>query len=186
MVSLRMHSVFSVAKILAASLLCSEQSLAFIANPSFASTTRVAAYHHLSSRSPDTDATFRMSVGYAPQTVQAAWDNHFSAFGAQDVDQILLDYDDNSQVVTYDHATGDKNVYMGVEGARSLFTGLFAALKDTSDLAAPVIDVAEDSKMVFLIWSCAASGFPSATDTFVFSDNMKIYRQNVAFTTASA
>lgn len=31
------------------------------------------------------------------------------------MDQILLDYDDNSQVVTYDHATGDKNVYMGVE-----------------------------------------------------------------------
>ncbi|CAN0001082.1 unnamed protein product, partial [Sphacelaria rigidula] len=59
---------------------------------------------------------------------------------------------------------------------RSLFTGLFKVLSDTSDLAAPVIDVSEDSKMVFLVWKCPASGFPTATDTFVFSDNLKIYR----------
>lgn len=69
------------------------------------------------------------------------------------------------------------------QGARSLFTGLFEALSDMSDLSAPVADVSEDSKMVFLIWRCPASGFLDATDTFVFSDNKKIYRQNVAFRT---
>ena len=70
------------------------------------------------------------------------------------------------------------------QGARSLFTGLFEALSDMSDLSSPVVDVCEESKMVFLVWRCPASGFADATDTFVYSDNKKIYRQNVAFRTA--
>lgn len=70
-----------------------------------------------------------------------------------------------------------------VQGARSLFTGLFKALSDLSDLAAPVAEVSEESKMVFLVWRCPASGFMDATDTFVFGDNKKIYRQTVAFRT---
>ena len=53
-----------------------------------------------------------------------------------------------------------------------------------SDLSSPVVDVCEESKMVFLVWRCPASGFADATDTFVYSDNKKIYRQNVAFRTA--
>jgi len=37
-----------------------------------------------------------------PATVVApAWDNHFSAFGAQDVDKIMLDYTEESQIVVY-------------------------------------------------------------------------------------
>lgn len=73
---------------------------------------------------------------------------------------------------------------MNAQGARSLFSGLFPALHDLSDLDAPVADVSEESKMVFLIWRCPASGFVDATDTFVFGDNNKIYRQNVAYKTA--
>lgn len=54
-----------------------------------------------------------------------------------------------------------------------------------SDLAAPMIDVCEESKTVFLIWKCPASGFLDATDTFIFNgDTKKIFRQNVAFKTA--
>ena len=33
---------------------------------------------------------------YAPTTAAMAWENHFSAFGAQDVDKIMLDYKDYS------------------------------------------------------------------------------------------
>ena len=33
---------------------------------------------------------------YAPTTAGMAWENHFSAFGAQDVDKIMLDYKDYS------------------------------------------------------------------------------------------
>lgn len=69
------------------------------------------------------------------------------------------------------------------QGARTLFTGLFESLSDMSDLSAPVADVCEESKMVFLIWRCPASGYLDATDTFVFGDDKKIYRQNVAFRT---
>jgi len=68
------------------------------------------------------------------------------------------------------------------QGARSLFEGLFEALSDQSDLAAPMVQVDEDSKNVFLIWRCPASGFLDATDTFLIDGNTnKIHRQNVAF-----
>lgn len=70
------------------------------------------------------------------------------------------------------------------QGARTLFTGLFEALSDQSDLAAPMIDVDEVSKLIFLIWRCPASGFLDATDTFlVDGETNKIYRQNVAYKT---
>ena len=36
---------------------------------------------------------------YAPASVQDAWDNHFSAFGAQNLDQIMRDYTDESVLV---------------------------------------------------------------------------------------
>jgi len=66
------------------------------------------------------------------------------------------------------------------QGARSLFEGLFEALSDQSDLAAPMVQVDEDSKNVFLIWRCPASGFLDATDTFLIDGNTnKIHRQNV-------
>ncbi|CAM9738547.1 unnamed protein product [Hapterophycus canaliculatus] len=56
---------------------------------------------------------------------------------------------------------------------------------DRSDLAAPMIEVSEDNKMIFLIWRNPASGFLDATDTFLLDgDTKKIYRQNVAFKTA--
>lgn len=68
------------------------------------------------------------------------------------------------------------------QGARTLFTGLFEALSDLSDLAAPMIDVDEVSKLVFLIWRCPASGFLEATDTFLIDGKTnKIFRQNVAY-----
>eukprot|EP00904_Undaria_pinnatifida_P007659 jgi/Undpi1/4022/HiC_scaffold_16.g07389.m1 len=125
----------------------------------------------------------RMSAAYAPQNVQAAWDNHLAAFGGKDVDKILLDYDEKSVVTIFDQTKDEKQVFTGVEGARTLFTGLFESLSDMSDLSAPVADVCEESKMVFLIWRCPASGYLDATDTFVFGDDKKIYRQNVAFRT---
>lgn len=47
-----------------------------------------------------------------------------------------------------------------------------------------MVDVSEDSKTVFLVWRCPASGFLDATDTFVLNgETKKIYRQNVAFKT---
>jgi hypothetical protein len=118
--------------------------------------------------------------------VQNAWDNHFSAFGTQDLDKILLDYTAKSVITVYDQSTGTKTVHTGLEGARACFEGLFKSLSDISDLDAPVQIVKEARKhepgSVFLIWRCPASGFVEATDTFIFDKSSKIRRQNVVIT----
>ena len=110
--------------------------------------------------------------------VQAAWDNHFSAFGAQDVEKILEDYTEDSHVVVWDTATGTRSDFKGLEQVKACFVGLFEKLSDLSTLAAPVVEVQEEQGMVFLVWECPGSGVAKATDTFVFVGN-KIKRQNV-------
>lgn len=116
---------------------------------------------------------------------QTAWDNHFSAFGSQDVEKILIDYSEDSVIHTFDQTTGTKTVYTGLAGVRECFVGLFKSLPDTSDLAAPVQVVKEATAdapgSVFLIWSCSRSGYSQATDTFIFDSASKILRQNVVF-----
>eukprot|EP00286_Rhodomonas_abbreviata_P028796 CAMPEP_0181308158 /NCGR_PEP_ID=MMETSP1101-20121128/11300_1 /TAXON_ID=46948 /ORGANISM="Rhodomonas abbreviata, Strain Caron Lab Isolate" /LENGTH=254 /DNA_ID=CAMNT_0023414495 /DNA_START=901 /DNA_END=1661 /DNA_ORIENTATION=- len=112
--------------------------------------------------------------------VQAGWDNHFAAFGAQDVNKILLDYTECSQVIVYDALCDEEVVYRGLDDIRKCFTGLFATLSDLKALAAPVIKVEEAPfASVFLQWMCPSSGIIAATDTFFFDENGKIVKQNV-------
>lgn len=123
--------------------------------------------------------------GYSPATVQAAWDNHFQAFGGQDLDRIMLDYTERSVIRCHDHRTGETTVCEGLSDIRSFFANLFAALTDLSTLAAPEIVVEEKPfSQVFLIWSCPSSGFPSCHDTFHFDSSNRIIRQNIAYTSA--
>lgn len=128
--------------------------------------------------------TYTIVPAEAPKgVVQKAWDNHFEAFGKQDVEKILLDYCEVSVITVYNQTDKSKTVYEGLAGAKQCFRELFADLYDLSDLTAPVIDVREAEKdepgSVFLIWSCKASGYKEATDTFVFDAAGKILRQNV-------
>ena len=116
-------------------------------------------------------------------SVQKSWDNHFAAFGEQDVERILQDYTEDSEIRVFDHRTQQKTLYTGLDGVRKCFEGLFAQLSDLSALAAPVVDVQEAARsQVFLVWSCASSGVVSATDTFTFDEAGKIRNQNVALT----
>ena len=39
-----------------------------------------------------------------------------------------------------------------------------------------------DPKMTYLIWTANASGVQSAQDTFIYDENYKIARQNIAWT----
>jgi hypothetical protein len=123
------------------------------------------------------------SAGARP--VQNAWDNHFSAFAAKDVDKILMDYTAQSVITIYDQSTGTKTVHTGLEGVRACFEGFFKSLTDTSDLDASVQIVKEARKHepgnVFLVWKCPASGYTEATDTFIFDASSRILRQNVVF-----
>jgi len=125
-------------------------------------------------------------VPTATTSVQASWDNHFAAFGAQNVSKILEDYTNSSIITVYDQTSQEKVVYTGLAGVQKCFEGLFKTLSNTSDLAAPVIDVNEAALEVFLIWSCKASGIESATDTFIFDSNFKISRQNVVLGATAA
>jgi hypothetical protein len=111
---------------------------------------------------------------------QSAWDNHFSAFGSQDLKKIMLDYVEESVAVIHDMTTGSNAKFAGLAGIREMFTELFAELDDLSDLAAPVVKVEEGPiPQVFLVWENPASGIVQATDTFAFDKMGKIIRQNI-------
>ena len=115
--------------------------------------------------------------------VQPAWDNHFAAFGGQDVDKVLKDYTEASVIKVYDQITGELTEFKGLKGVKDLFTGLFKDMPDLSGLAAPAIRVEEATEdkagMVFLVWRCPSSGYNHATDTFLFDKDGKIAKQNV-------
>merc|ERR1712232_1444388 len=118
--------------------------------------------------------------------VHDAWDNHFSAFGAHDVDKILEDYTEKSIITVYNQVDGSQTVFTCLDGVKKCFAGLFKSLFDMSDIKAPiqVVKEASDSEpgSVFLIWSAVKSGYLEATDTFVFDADGKITTQNVVVT----
>mmetsp|Transcript_14719 Transcript_14719/g.24626 ORF Transcript_14719/g.24626 Transcript_14719/m.24626 type:complete len:371 (+) Transcript_14719:41-1153(+) len=116
---------------------------------------------------------------YAPKSVQEAWDNHFGAFGAKSMEKILLDYTDESVISVFNATTQNKEVFKGAEGAKKFFEELWGVLKDYSTLKAPVNDVDEKSRMVFLCWSCKGMGYEAVTDSFFFTPDFKILRQNI-------
>ena len=119
---------------------------------------------------------------YFPKSVQEAWDNHFGAFGKQDVEKILLDYDQSSIAKVYNNVDGSKKEFTGIAGIREMFTELFGDLPDLKTLEAPIVEVDEPGKTVFLVWKCPGCGFSTATDTFVFGPDFKIKRQNIVVT----
>ena len=49
--------------------------------------------------------------------VQPAWDNHFAAFGGQDVSKVLLDYCEESKIIVYNWHDDTETVYNGMAGA---------------------------------------------------------------------
>lgn len=127
----------------------------------------------------DEGARRRLLQAYAPKTTADAWANHFDAFGAQDLDKIMLDYDANSEVRLYNYAApGEATLFTGLEAIRGMFAALFADLADLSSLAAPVVE--QEEGMVFLVWETPEMGYTWATDTFSFDENQKIRYQNIA------
>lgn len=150
-----------------------------------------AVSHHIGLRTPPSPSLrSRLSAvssrrvqnlgGLHMSSVQASWDNHFSAFGGQDVDMILKDYTEASQIVVYDAVNDKETVCKGLSEVKSCFEGLFGDLSDLSELSAPTIIVEENPKgMVFLQWKCPSSGVEAATDTFIFDENNKIIKQNL-------
>ena len=80
---------------------------------------------------------------YKAATVEAAWDNHFAAFGSQDVTRIMQDYTEKSVLKAFDHTTGMLLTAKGLAQITQFFVDLFEVLSDPSALAAPVIRIME-------------------------------------------
>jgi ketosteroid isomerase-like protein len=127
-----------------------------------------------------------MHGSYHKDSVQGAWDNHFSAFGAQNVEAVMQDYTEESELRAFDHTSGVLTVANGLSQIQAFFEDLFAMLSDTSGLTAPVVHVTDSpaSKQVYLVWACPTSGIESATDSFLFGADNKITRQNIVFTSS--
>jgi adenosine deaminase len=127
---------------------------------------------------------------YSPQKVADAWQNHFDAFGKQDLDKIMLDYDAESVCRVYNNTDGVKKEYKGQAEIRAMFAELFATLPDLATLDAPVVDVDEAGEQVFLVWMCPGCGYQTATDSFffkrkhcgLFGHKFVISRQNIVVT----
>ena len=111
-----------------------------------------------------------------------AWDNHFAAFGTQDIDKIMLDYDENSLVRLHNDMTSETSQFKGLFEIRTMYAGAFGDLEDLVTFSAPVINVDEKEKQVFMTWKCRGCGYDNATDTFIFAGKNKIIRQNVVVT----
>mmetsp|Transcript_61451 Transcript_61451/g.168761 ORF Transcript_61451/g.168761 Transcript_61451/m.168761 type:complete len:103 (-) Transcript_61451:500-808(-) len=85
--------------------------------------------HHRQQRSDKMAAPSELE-GYKPTSVQEAWDNHFEAFGSQNLDKIMLDYDEKSVLRCFCHSDGADDTFKGVEEIRGFFDGLFKMLTD--------------------------------------------------------
>lgn len=121
---------------------------------------------------------------YTPTCMQAVWANHSSGVGAQSLAQVMLDYTEASVLETFDHTTGERGSFVGVAQIAFFYEGLFRIMADSSTFAAPVEEVIEHPKQVFLVWSCPSSGVVSASETFLYGDDFKISRQNFTVTFA--
>eukprot|EP00750_Incisomonas_marina_P006834 INCI14725.5.p1 GENE.INCI14725.5~~INCI14725.5.p1 ORF type:complete len:560 (-),score=100.95 INCI14725.5:1691-3370(-) len=127
-----------------------------------------------------------LNLTTAPQSgpVQASWNNHFAAFGGQNMSLLLKDYSDRSVICVHDKTSNTSAFYRGLTGVTQCFTGLFAKLSDLSTLGAPVVHVREGPfGAVFLVWKCPSSGVSKGTDTFVFDGEGLISYQHVVVET---
>lgn len=144
---------------------------------------------------------------YAPNNVADAWANHFNAFGEQDLDKIMLDYDAESVLQIYNDAcspVGMTTEFVG-QDIRGFFDDLFTTLTPAPGLVVPVFTQTVDNPTVesctlpcdqgllksnvFLVWSSAAQGIEQATDTFLWKDAggvVKVKKQNIVATQPSA
>lgn len=94
----------------------------------------------------------------------------------------MLDYTEDSVLKAYEHGAGELTTATGTSEIRKFFEGLFGLLADLSTLDAPVVEVTESPKQVYLIWKCPGSHVAAAQDTFIYADDFKILRQNIAWT----
>jgi hypothetical protein len=108
------------------------------------------------------------------RTPQEVFDHHGKALGAGDLDEIVVDYADDSVLIT---AAG---VARGKDGIRNAFAKLLGDLPNAEwDLKTQIFD----GDVLFLEWAAdsAVNRVDDGVDTFVFRDGM-IWAQTVRYT----
>jgi hypothetical protein len=108
------------------------------------------------------------------RTPQEVFDHHGKALGAGDLDEIVVDYADDSVLIT---AAG---VARGKDGIRAAFAKLLGDLPNAAwDLKTQIFD----GDVLFLEWAAdaAVNRVDDGVDTFVFRDGM-IWAQTVRYT----
>jgi len=104
----------------------------------------------------------------------AVLDHHLQAFMANDLDEVLADYTDESILMTPD------STYTGLDAIGGLFTALFPLFPTEGTTINPdKIEFSEN--MAYLVWhgESPVVSVPLGTDTFIFKDG-KIHRQTFA------
>ena len=108
------------------------------------------------------------------RTPQEVFAHHGKALAAADLDEIVVDYTDDSVLITSAGAARGKN------GIRQAFTQL---LEDLPDAAWDLKNQIFDGDVLFLEWAAESSvnRVDDGVDTFVFRDGM-IWAQTVRYT----
>ena len=103
--------------------------------------------------------------------LQAVLNHHLGAFMANDLDEVLFDYTDESIIMTPD------STYTGLEQIGGLFSSLFP-LFPTEGTSIEPDKIEFFDNMAYLVWhgESPSVSVPLGTDTFVFVDG-KIHRQ---------
>jgi len=116
-----------------------------------------------------------------PRTpLEKAWDNHFQAFGQQDVRRIMKDYTQKSILQVYDWGSNKYTSYRGLSAISSFFSTTFRDLGKDPGVTVPLLQLDQRELSVFLVWK--SKNIPHATDTFIFDTDGRtatISRQNI-------
>jgi len=120
---------------------------------------------------------------YAPTCTAHVFQNHFEAFGEQDLAKIMLDYTEKSTIDVWNWAAQTLERKKGRQEISEMFAGFWQGMAPSGwgTIEAPVKETHDSPlKTGFLVWSAPENGIPMATDTFVYGDDFKIVTQTFA------
>lgn len=97
---------------------------------------------------------------------EAVVNHHLHAFGAGDVDEILVDYTEDSILMTPDATI------TGLDGLRAAFAGLFGGIFTPGTYTFTMDTMTVEGDVAYIVWhaGCATQDIVLGTDTFVVRD----------------
>lgn len=100
-------------------------------------------------------------------TTASVLEHHLDAFGNQNLEEVMADYDESSVVITND------GTYRGIDEIQGLFEGLFADFDRQGATIAVHLQEVEDD-VAYITWEGETpdNEYEFATDTFVVEDGV--------------